>query len=235
MKSPSEKITTYCQYRMNMNKIRVLVVDDHDIVRYGICSVLKSSPDIEVVGEASNGVEAVKNFELLKPDVILLDISMPEMNGIETTRTIIRSNPKAKILILTMHLNEEYLNQVLNAGATGYILKNTEIGEMLSGIRSVAKGQQIFSTPISKLMTDKYVRSVQYGNESKESSSPSLTRRESEILQKIADGKTSQEIADLLFISPRTVDTHRANLIQKLGVKNSAGLVRYAIENQLVE
>lgn len=218
-----------------MNKIRVMVVDDHDIVRYGICSVLKSSPDIEVVGEASNGVQAVDQFNDLMPDVVLLDISMPEMNGIETTRTIVKHHSNARILILTMHLNEEYLNQVLSAGASGYILKNTEIGEMLNAIRTVAQGRQIFSAPISTLMTEKYVRSAQYNQDSKDSENPSLTKRETEILQKIADGKTSQEIAELLFISPRTVDTHRANLIQKLGVKNSAGLVRYAIENQLVE
>lgn len=212
-----------------------MVVDDHDIVRYGICSVLKSSPDIEVVGEASNGVQAVDQFNDLMPDVVLLDISMPEMNGIETTRTIVKHHSNARILILTMHLNEEYLNQVLSAGASGYILKNTEIGEMLNAIRTVAQGRQIFSAPISTLMTEKYVRSAQYNQDSKDSENPSLTKRETEILQKIADGKTSQEIAELLFISPRTVDTHRANLIQKLGVKNSAGLVRYAIENQLVE
>jgi len=218
-----------------MNKIRVLVVDDHDIVRYGICSVLKSSADIEVVGEASNGVIAVQKYNELTPDVILLDISMPEMNGIETTRTIIKNNANARILILTMHLNEEYLNQVLTAGASGYILKSTDIGEMLNAIRSVAVGTQIFSAPISNLMTEKYVRSTQFKHDDGDSNTPNLTKRETEILQKIADGKTSQEIAEVLFISPRTVDTHRANLIQKLGVKNSAGLVRYAIENQLVE
>ena len=220
---------------MIMNKIRVLVVDDHDIVRYGICSVLKSSADIEVVGEASNGVIAVQKYNELTPDVILLDISMPEMNGIETTRNIIKNHADARILILTMHLNEEYLNQVLSAGASGYILKNTDIGEMLNAIRSVAVGKQVFSAPISSIMTEKYVRSAQYKHEDGDSNGPNLTKRETEILQKIADGKTSQEIAEVLFISPRTVDTHRANLIQKLGVKNSAGLVRYAIENQLVE
>lgn len=220
---------------MIMNKIRVLVVDDHDIVRYGICSVLKSSADIEVVGEASNGVIAVQKYNELTPDVILLDISMPEMNGIETTRNIIKNHADARILILTMHLNEEYLNQVLSAGASGYILKNTDIGEMLNAIRSVAEGKQIFSAPISSIMTEKYVRSAQYKHDDGDSNTPNLTKRETEILQKIADGKTSQEIAEVLFISPRTVDTHRANLIQKLGVKNSAGLVRYAIENQLVE
>ena len=218
-----------------MNKIRVLVVDDHDIVRYGICSVLKSSADIEVVGEASNGVIAVQKYNELTPDVILLDISMPEMNGIETTRNIIKNHADARILILTMHLNEEYLNQVLSAGASGYILKNTDISEMLHAILMVAVGKQIFSAPISSIMTEKYVRSAQYKHDDGDSNAPNLTKRETEILQKIADGKTSQEIAEVLFISPRTVDTHRANLIQKLGVKNSAGLVRYAIENQLVE
>lgn len=161
-----------------MNKIRVLVADDHDIVRYGICSVLKSSADIEVVGEASNGTEAIDKYNDLKPDVILLDISMPEINGIETTRNIVKKHPDAKILILTMHLNEEYLNQVLNAGASGYILKNTEIGEMLNGIRSVANGKQVFSAPISRIMTEKYIRSAQFGHDSKDPGTPSLTKRE---------------------------------------------------------
>lgn len=217
-----------------MGKIRVLVADDHDIVRYGICTVLQSSADVEVIGEASTGRQAFEKFRDLAPDVVLLDISMPEMNGIETTRTIIRHDPKARILILTMHLNEEYLNQVINAGAMGYLLKNAEIAEMLNAIRSVSKGLQVFSGQIAKLMTDKYIRTAQNGFEVKNAVAPRLTRRETEILMKIAEGKTSQEIADVLFISPRTVDTHRANLIQKLGVKNSAGLVRYAIEHNIV-
>jgi two-component system response regulator NreC len=217
-----------------MSKIRVLVADDHDIVRYGICSALKSSADVEVVGEASTGRQAADKYEILKPDVILLDISMPDMNGIETTREIIKNHPAAQVLILTMHLNEEYLNQVINAGALGYLLKNADIEEMLSGIRMVAKGKQVFSGEIARLMTEKYIRTAQDGYDGKSMNAPRLTRREKEILQKIAEGKTSQEIADILFISPRTVDTHRANLIQKLGVKNSAGLVRYAIEHNLL-
>jgi DNA-binding NarL/FixJ family response regulator len=216
------------------NKIRVLVADDHDIVRYGICSVLNSSRDVEVIGEASTGLEAFEKYEQLLPDVILLDISMPDMNGIDATRTITSKYPGAKILILTMHLNEEYLNQVLNAGAIGYLLKNADIEEMLSGIRLVAEGRQVFSDDIARLMTEKYIRSAQSGFEGKPVGKPRLTRRETEILQQIAEGKTSQEIAEILFISPRTVDTHRANLIQKLGVKNSAGLVRYAIERNLL-
>lgn len=217
-----------------MDKIRVLVADDHDIVRYGICSVLQSSQDVEVIGEAATGKQAVSMYETHLPDVVLLDISMPDMNGIETTRTIVKKFPAAKILILTMHLNEEYLNQVINAGALGYLLKNADIEEMLSGIRMVALGKQVFSGEIARLMTEKYIRSAQDGYDGKVMNVPRLTRREKEILQKIAEGKTSQEIAEVLFISPRTVDTHRANLIQKLGVKNSAGLVRYAIERNLL-
>ena len=217
-----------------MDKIRVLVADDHDIVRYGICSVLQSSQDVEVIGEAATGKQAASMYETHLPDVVLLDISMPDMNGIETTRTIVKKFPAARILILTMHLNEEYLNQVINAGALGYLLKNADIEEMLSGIRMVAKGKQVFSGEIARLMTEKYIRSAQDGYDGKVMNVPRLTRREKEILQKIAEGKTSQEIAEVLFISPRTVDTHRANLIQKLGVKNSAGLVRYAIERNLL-
>lgn len=217
-----------------MSKIRVLVADDHDIVRFGICSVINSSSDLEVVGEANTGPDTLSKFKSLKPDVTLIDVTMPELNGIETSREIVKIDQKACILILTMHLNEEYLNQALNAGALGYLLKNSDISELIEGVRNVAKGKQVFSGPISKLMTEKYIRSAQYGKQAIPPQQPKLTRREKEILINIADGKTSQEIADTLFISPRTVDTHRANLIQKLEVKNSAGLVRYAIENDIL-
>ena len=215
--------------------IRVLVADDHDIVRYGICSVIDASDDIEVVCEAGSGTEALEQFRKMNPDVCILDITMPEMNGIQTTRAILELEPEARILILTMHINEEYLNQVLNAGANGYMLKNSDRDELLGSIRAVYRGEKAFSQTISKLMTERYVRQVQKPRELQDTEKVNVTRRELEILRLIAEGHTSSEISEILFISPRTVDTHRANLMSKLDIKNAAGLVRYAIENKLIE
>ncbi len=216
-------------------RIKVLVADDHDIVRYGICSVIDASNDIEVVCEAGSGMEAIEQYKKMCPDVCIIDITMPELNGIETTRAILESDPGARILILTMHINEEYLNQVLNAGASGYMLKNSDRDELLGSIRSVYRGEKAFSRTISKLMTERYVRNIQETKEQPEVDKVHVTRREREIIKLIAEGHTSTEISEMLFISPRTVDTHRANLMNKLEIKNAAGLVRFAIENGLIE
>lgn len=217
-----------------MKKIRVLIADDHDIVRFGIVTVLNASELIEVVGEVTNGEEALESFSALIPDVCLLDISMPKMSGIETAIAIRKKYPKAVILILTMHQNEEYLNQALKAGAAGYILKQSSIKELVSAIRDVHEGHSVFSDPIARLMADQYVRQAVSGKESHDDEEIRLTRREKEITKLIVDGKTSQEIADVLFISPRTVEAHRANLMQKLGLKNTAALVRYAVSHGLI-
>ena len=220
-----------------MKKINVIVADDHDIVRFGICSVLNSVDDIEVIGEASDGDEAIALYMDKKPDVALVDITMPGKNGIETTTEIIKKDPNAKILILTMHINEEYLNQAIKAGSLGYLLKNCEKEELYNGVRSVADGKKVFSSSVSKLITESYINKIKDNRPlspvSNSSQDIKLTKREREILGLIADGMTSQEIAENLFISPRTVETHRANLLQKLDIKNTAGLVRYAIENGL--
>jgi two-component system response regulator NreC len=216
-----------------MNRIRVLIADDHDIVRFGIVTVLNASPLIEVVAEVTNGEEALEAYSSLKPDVCMLDISMPGMSGIETATEIRKHHPNAVILILTMHQNEEYLNQALKAGASGYILKQSSIKELVSAIRDVHQGRTVFSDPIAKMMADQYVRHAVSGHDLSEDDAIRLTRREKEITKLIVDGKTSQEIADVLFISPRTVEAHRANLMQKLGLKNTAALVRYAVANGL--
>lgn len=216
-----------------MSKIRVLIADDHDIVRFGIVTVLNASTQVDVVGEVANGEEALQAFTSIRPDVCLLDISMPGMSGIETATEIRKQHPDAAILILTMHENEEYLNQAIKAGASGYILKQSSIKELVAAIQEVHNGKTVFSEPIAKLMADQYVRQAISGHSSKQSDAIRLTRREKEITKLIADGKTSQEIADVLFISPRTVEAHRANLMQKLGLKNTAALVRYAVANGL--
>lgn len=215
-----------------MTKINVLIADDHEILRYGVSTFLSSADNIEVVGEASTGEECLELFRKTKPDVCVLDISMPHKDGIETTLAIREIDPEVKILILSMHIDEAILQRVLEAGINGYLLKNTEKTDLLHSIQSIAKGQQVFSDSISRLITDSFVNKGK--PDSLTSTAKKITKRELEVLQLIAEGHTSQAIADKLFISPRTVDTHRANLMQKLEINNVAGLVRYAMEHDLV-
>lgn len=211
-----------------MDTIKLLIADDHEILRYGISTYLASADNIEVVGEASAGDECIELFKKTQPDVCLLDISMPGKDGVEITKAIRAINPKVKVLIFSMHIDKEILRKVLEAGIDGYLLKNTEKADLLHGIESIAKGQQVFSDPISRMITQSFLEKDQNG-----AGSVNITKRELEILQLIVEGLTSQEIADRLFISPRTVDTHRGNLMQKLEISNAAGLVRYALENDL--
>jgi DNA-binding NarL/FixJ family response regulator len=210
-----------------MAKIKVLIADDHEILRFGISTFLSSAESIEVVGEASSGEECVELFKEKKPDVCVLDISMPGMNGIETTKAIREIDPEVKVLILSMHIDKAILDQVLEAGINGYLLKDTEKTELLHGIESIAKGQQVFSDPIQNLITKSYLNGGRTPHDS-------ITSRELEVLQLIVEGYSSKLIADKLNISPRTVDTHRGNIMQKLNIPNAAGLVRYAMENDLV-
>ncbi len=209
-----------------MKKIRILLADDHALVRDGMKTLLKDVSDFYVVGEASDGMEVIKKTEELTPDIVTLDISMPGMNGLDTIEVLHRRFPKTKILVLTMHENEEYAYQVFKSGAGGYLLKNSDKKDLITAIRTVQKGDRYFSRSVSAVTEKDY-------DAEKKSSIP-LTRREKEILRLIVDGMTNQEIADKLFISPRTVDTHRSNLMQKLDIKNTAGLVRFAIENGIV-
>ena len=210
-----------------MAKIKVLIADDHEILRYGISTFLNSAENINVVGEASSGDECIELFKQKDPDVCVLDISMPGKNGIETTKAIREIDPNVKVLILSMHIDKGILDQVLEAGINGYLLKDTEKTELLHGIESIAKGQQVFSDPIQKLITKSYLNGGRTPHDS-------ITSRELEVLQLIVEGYSSKLIADKLNISPRTVDTHRGNIMQKLNIPNAAGLVRYAMENDLV-
>ncbi|HKK44028.1 MAG TPA: response regulator transcription factor [Balneolaceae bacterium] len=214
-----------------MEPISVLIADDHEIVRYGISTYLSSAKDIEIVGEASTGEECIRLFKKENPDICLLDIGMPDKNGIETAKTIRDLDPDTKILILSMHIDKQILSDVLEAGINGYLLKNTDKADLLNGIRAIMNGQQVFSDPISDLMTQSFLNQ---STNKKQNTGNDITERELEILQLIVDGLTSKEIAQKLFISPRTVDTHRANLMQKLELNNIAELVRYAIEHNLV-
>ena len=217
-----------------MKSIKILIADDHEVVRDGLKNILLSMGGVVISGEASNGEEAVKFYSSLKPDLVIMDISMPIMNGIDATRIIKEIDPNARILVLTMHDNQEYLNQIIRSGAKGFVLKNTDKEELLDAVKAVASGENFFSKDISKLIIDNYIRSAKDTEKTEGYKEVPLTKREIEILKHIAEGKSNQEIANHLYISYNTVDTHRKNIMHKLSIKNTAGLVRYAIEKGLI-
>lgn len=213
-------------------RISVLVADDHTIVRSGIVSLLSLNQDFEVVGEAENGREAV-DFALSKhPDVVLMDIGMPILNGLEATRQIKKQAPDVKVLVLSGYDNDEYILQMVQCGANGYILKDSFLEDLYAAIRSVYNGQAFFSPAVSKIIIDSYVTRP---DELAGKKSPRLlTRREREVLQLIAEGHLHAQIAERLGISVRTVDTHRQNIMKKLDIHDTAGLVTYAIKHGIV-
>lgn len=214
------------------DKMRVLIADDHAIVREGLRSLLEVQPDIEVAGEAKNGEEVLSMARDLRPDIVLMDITMPGMNGLEATRRIKQDNPDVKILILTMHEGDEYFFKLLDAGASGYLVKGCSSSELVSALRAVQQGDVfLYPTMTKKLLSD-YLQRGKAGSEKERMDG--LTNRELEILKYIADGHTNQEIAEALVLSVATVQTHRANIMSKLGLHNSAGLVKYAIRHGLI-
>lgn len=214
-----------------MDKIRILLADDHPLIRSGIATLLQSYKDFEIVGEAQDGEEAVEKTKDLEPDVLVIDLSMPKLSGIEATKIITKRYPEVRVLVLTMHENEEYVYQILKSGAGGYVLKSAGKEELSAAIRAVAKGERFFSPRVSEIMAESYVRRMEGGEASSKAGDIPLTRREKEILGLVAKGLTNQQIADHLCISPRTVDTHRTNIMQKLNIHDVANLVRYAIEH----
>jgi DNA-binding NarL/FixJ family response regulator len=218
-----------------MKKIKILIADDHSLVRTGLRQLLEGSAEFSVVGEAESGEEAVRQVAKLKPDIAILDISMPGMSGIEATRTIGRENTGTRVLILTIHESEEYIYQMVRAGASGYVLKDAGRDELFTAVRAVAAGERFFSPGVSKLMVEEFIRRATEQESGPPAPDEVLTNRESEILKHIAEGLTNQQIADKLFISVRTVDTHRTNLMQKLDIHDTASLVRYAIQKGLVD
>lgn len=213
-----------------MDKIRIIFADDHVIVRDGLRALLKSDPQFSLLGEGADGQEALELVAKYHPDVAMLDISMPRMNGIEATKVIKKEHPSTRIMILTIHENEQYVYEMLQAGADGYVLKNAEKKEIFDGIRAVAKGEHYFSSEVSKLLIGDLVKKAR-GNSVQEGESGSeLTSRETEVLKFIAEGLTSRQIAEKLFLSVSTVNSHRANLKKKLNIRDTAGLVKYALQ-----
>jgi len=216
-----------------MGKIRVVLADDHTVVRQGFRSLLQEDKSIDVVGEAEDGQEAVLVTKKTRPDVVVLDISMPILNGVQATRQIRKFSPKIKILILSMYKDEEYVREVFHAGAVGYILKQTTGPDLISAIKEVNRGNAYLSPSIAKHLVSDY-REIVKGGKS-EGKQTGLTSREIEVLQLIAEGYSNKKIAERLFISIKTVETHRQKIMDVLKIHDVAGLTRYAIAKRIIE
>ncbi|MEN8224389.1 MAG: response regulator transcription factor [Bacteroidota bacterium] len=214
-----------------MSTIRILIADDHDLIHNGIISILRPVKRYKVIGNAKNGREAVMKARELLPDIILMDISMPQMNGIEATKIITKEQPGIKVLALTQHEENEYVVEMLKSGGAGYLLKNSTKNEFVEAIESVLSGNKAFSKKISDQLINGLLDDDT--NESEEEEVP-LTKREIEIIRKIASDMSNQQIADELHISLRTVETHRRNLMQKLNVKTVVALLKYASHHGII-
>ena len=215
-----------------MNKVRVLLADDHTLLRDGIRALLEDQPDMAVVGEAQDGRQTVQLAHDLRPEIVLMDIAMPLLNGLEATRQIKRDHPEIHVLVLTMHDNEEYIHEVLAAGASGYVLKQAAASELVAAIRAVHRGEAVLSPAITRVVIQDYLRAeaaqpVTASNE--------LTIREREVLQLIAEGHTSKEISEILCLAVKTVQAHRTSLMQKLDLHDRGDLIKYAIQKKIIE
>ncbi|HET7697020.1 MAG TPA: response regulator transcription factor [Vicinamibacterales bacterium] len=215
-----------------MAKLRIILGDDHTIVRHGLRKILEERRDWEVVAEAGNGRDAVRKVLDLVPDIAVLDIGMPQLNGIEATRQIVRRAPAVRVLILSMHADEAYITQALQAGAKGYLLKDSADTDLIRAVTDVADGRSFFSPAVAKVMLDDYVRHL--ADKGIADRYEALSEREREIFQLIAEGHSNKGIADLLSISPTTVETHRARILQKLDLHSTAEIVLYAVRRGVI-
>jgi DNA-binding NarL/FixJ family response regulator len=210
----------------------LLIGDDHTLVRHGLRKILEEKPEWEVVAEVGDGRDAIKLATTLKPDVAILDVGMPLLNGIDATQQIVRKVPETKVLILSMHSDEAYVTRALQAGAKGYLLKDSAGKDLIKGVEAVAAGQSFFSPAVARLMLDDYVRRV--SGTGVADRYETLSEREREIFQLVAEGRTNKEVAELLSISPTTVETHRGHILQKLDIHNTAELVLYAVRRGVI-
>jgi two-component system, NarL family, response regulator NreC len=211
--------------------VTVLLVDDHPIVRQGLRNLLDSMPDFKVVGEAGDGLQALEVIERVQPQVLVIDVVMPGLTGLEVTQRVKRQWPAVKVIILSMQNNEAYVVSALKSGASGYILKDTGPEELVDAIRTVVRGDRYLSKQLSERIINAYVSKV---DEAEVDPYDTLTNREKEILHLVAEGYTNQEIAERLFISPRTAELHRSNVLNKLSLKNQVDLVRFAIKRGIL-
>jgi DNA-binding NarL/FixJ family response regulator len=217
-----------------MRKIRVLLADDHTVVRQGLRALLAAEEDIEIIGEAENGRQALQQVKKLLPDVVVMDIAMPVLNGVEATRQITRYVPSVKVLVLSTYSNDEYVEQLTEAGAAGYLVKQTAANDLLKAIREAFKGNAFFSPAIAKRLRDQCRQTYVAGQPVKRRADY-LTTREAEVLQLIAEGRANKQIAAELCISIKTVEKHRQQVMNKLGIHDVAGLTRHAISKGIIE
>ena len=215
-----------------MEKIRVFLVDDHTVVRQGLRRILESDEEIEIVGEAGDGRTAIDLVQKLRPHVVVMDVAMPELNGIEATRQILKRVEGAKVLVLSRHGDDVYVRQALKAGARGYLLKDSEDLDLIKAVKAIRAGGSFFSPPVSKVVLSGYLGDKAEGDA--EDGVARLTDREREVLQLIAEGKTNKEVAHALSVSVNTVETHRKHIMEKLDLHNTAELVRFAIRTKIV-
>ena len=214
-----------------MGKLRILIGDDHTLMRQGLRKILEERSDWDIVAEAGDGRSAVRETLALAPDVAVLDIGMPLLNGIEATAQITRKAPAVQVLILSMHADEAYVTQAVRAGARGYLLKDSAGADLIGAIAAVAAGKSFFSPPVARVVLDDYARRLADKGMDRYDS---LSEREREIFQLVAEGHSTKEIAELLSVSPTTVETHRAHILQKLDIHNTAELVLYAVRRGVI-
>ena len=211
-------------------KIKLLIADDHAILRHGLKRILEAEPDMTVIGEASTGTDAVKRTRLTKPDVVIMDVSMPEQDGIESLRQIVKSTT-SRVLVLSVHMEHQVIAEAVSAGASGYLVKDSLDTELVAGVRTIMHGGTVFSSSVSKLLADtshhspaSYSRSVEH-----------LTAREREVFLLLAEGKPPTEVARTLFVSPKTVHTHRQHIMEKFGLRTTTELIRFALREGLIK
>ena len=217
-----------------MGTLRVLVTDDHEIVRKGLRSILEEQPGWEIAGEASDGREAVDKAKALKPDVSVLDVSMPGLNGLEATRQMLRNEPETKVLILTMHESDPLIREVLDAGARGYLLKSDASRDLVTAVDAIRRNKTFFTARVAQMVLDGYLDKKPKAA-TEDVPATRLTPRQREIVQLLAEGKSSKEVAVALRLSVKTAETHRANIMRRLDCHSVSELVRYAIRNKIIE
>ena len=215
-----------------MKKLRILLADDHIVMRTGLRALLERQPNLEVVGESENGRETVELVASLGPDVVVMDVAMPVLNGIEATKTIVTQRPATAVVILSMHADESYVMRALKAGARGYLLKDSAAADLISAIQAVSQNKSFFSPKVSRILAEDYVRVLK--QKGAVDSYDLLTSREREILQLLAEGKANKEVATALNISPYTVETHRRHILEKLNLHNPAELILYAVRKGII-
>jgi DNA-binding NarL/FixJ family response regulator len=212
---------------------RILVADDHEVVRRGLCALLRNQPEWEVCGEAGDGREAVEKVLTLKPEVVIVDIGMPNLNGLEATRQILKANPQVKVLVLTLHDSDQVVQEVLNAGARGFLLKTDAARDLVAAVEAVRRGKTYFTPKVAAMVLDGYLRR-ENGTAPESPVRSRLTPREREVVQLLAEGKSSKEVAVALGLSVKTAETHRSNIMRKLELHSVSDLVLYAVRNNIV-